>query len=138
MKCAIYFAVALFAIAAAVDGHVKVVGEIENHKFIDRVWVSALAERNDYVYKSFTFPEVTWNLQSNVFLFTYIKNIVVVFLLERTLIFKLRDHWLPTNGGRRCTRSSYHKRRNRIKAYINDPNARARKTIGRIIRILWR
>lgn len=58
MKACIF--VALFCLAVAVNArHVKVVGEIENHKFIDRQWVYAEAERSDYLYKTFTFPEVS-------------------------------------------------------------------------------
>lgn len=59
MKFTVCLIVALFCFVAANAKHVKVVGEIENHKFIDRQLVYALAERNDYLYKSFTFPEVT-------------------------------------------------------------------------------
>lgn len=52
--------IALVCFAAAVSAkHVKVVGEIENHKFIDRQWVYAAAERHDELYKTFTFPEVS-------------------------------------------------------------------------------
>lgn len=59
MKLTVCLLVALLGIAAANAKHVKVVGEIENHKFIDRQWVYAEAERNDYLYKAFTFPEVS-------------------------------------------------------------------------------
>lgn len=58
MKFIVCLIVALFCCAASNGANVKVVGEIENHQFIDRVWISALAERDDYVYKSFMFPEV--------------------------------------------------------------------------------
>lgn len=58
MKVIACLIVALFCLAAANAKHVKVVGEIENHKFIDRQWVYAPAERSDYLYKGFTFPEV--------------------------------------------------------------------------------
>lgn len=57
MKVCLIFA--LFCLAVVANArHVKVVGEIENHKFIDRQWVYAEAERHDDLYKSFTFPEV--------------------------------------------------------------------------------
>lgn len=49
----------LVALAVANAKHVKVVGEIENHKFIDRQMVYAPAERNDELYKGFIFPAVS-------------------------------------------------------------------------------
>lgn len=63
----VFLIVALFCLTAATAvnaKHVKVVGEIENHKFIDRQWVYAEAERHDDLYKSFTFPEVSRNICS--------------------------------------------------------------------------
>lgn len=60
-KMKVHHIIALVCIAAAAVSakHVKVVGEIENHKFIDRQWVYAEAERHDELYKTFTFPEVS-------------------------------------------------------------------------------
>lgn len=60
MKVTVCLIVALFCLASAANAkHVKVVGEIQNHKLIDRQWVYAEAERTEYLYKSFTFPEVS-------------------------------------------------------------------------------
>lgn len=60
MKVAVCLIVALFCLAAVANAkHVKVVGEIKNHKFIDRQLVYAAAERTEYLYKAFTFPEVS-------------------------------------------------------------------------------
>lgn len=60
MKVYQIIALVCFAVAAVNAKHVKVVGEIENHKFIDRQLVYAQAERHDELYKSFTFPAVSW------------------------------------------------------------------------------
>lgn len=62
MKVFVCLIVAIFCLAAVANAkNVKVVGEIENHKFIDREWVYAEAERTEYLYKSFTFPAVSRN-----------------------------------------------------------------------------
>lgn len=56
----VYQIIALVCFAVAINAkHVKVVGEIENHKFIDRQLVYAAAERHDELYKTFTFPAVS-------------------------------------------------------------------------------
>lgn len=68
MKVLISFFVvfALFGISQALK--VTIHGEIENHKFIDREVVYVAAERNEYVYKGFTFPPVSFTSNINLFI----------------------------------------------------------------------
>lgn len=65
MKVTACLIIALFYLAAGNAKRVKVVGEIENHKFIDQKRVYAEAEhsdyRNDIISKIYIFPEVSPN-----------------------------------------------------------------------------
>lgn len=61
MKVFVCILIALFGFIQvnAAAGHVKVVGEIENHKFIDRELVYSLPDLNNEVSRTFTFPRVS-------------------------------------------------------------------------------
>lgn len=59
MKVFVCILIALFGFIQVNAGHVKVVGEIENHKFIDRELVYSLPDLNNEVSRTFTFPKVS-------------------------------------------------------------------------------
>lgn len=61
MKVLICVLIALFGVLQADAKQVKVVGEIENHKFIDRALVYAPPNLNDEVSRTLTFPPVRSN-----------------------------------------------------------------------------
>lgn len=67
MKVVICILLALLGFIQANAMHVKVVGEIENHKFIDRQAVYFPAHLNEKVSKAFAFPPVSQkSLQTNI------------------------------------------------------------------------